>query len=200
MSDTENSRLRGVLAFVGIVWAAFIADVILPVDFTAWGIVPRSLKGLIGIPIAPFVHGGWGHLISNTVPLIILLVLLATSRPRPLEIVFEITLAAGAMLWAFGRNGSSAQVVSHVGASGLIYGLIAYLIVAGFREAKPVPLVVSILVGLLYGTTLLTGVLPTVDSQVSWDGHLLGAIGGGLLAFFTLGKASSDAGDASPIA
>jgi len=70
-----------------------------------------------------------------------------------------------------------------VRASGLIFGLIAFLIVSGFREKRIVPLIVSVIVGFLYGGTLLSGVLPRLGSQVSWDGHLFGAIGGGIIAY-----------------
>ena len=111
--------------------------------------------------------------------------LLAGSRTRTWESVIEISLLGGGLLWLFGRSAGN-QV--HVGASILIYGLIAFLLVAGFREKRLIPLGVAILVGFLYGTTLLGGVLPTFDSRISWDGHLCGALAGAAIAFFTIGK------------
>jgi membrane associated rhomboid family serine protease len=72
--------------------------------------------------------------------------------------------------------------MTHVGASGLIYGLIAFLLVSGFLERRIVPLVISIVVGFLYGGTLLAGIVPDLGSHVSWEGHLLGAVAGGLVA------------------
>ena len=76
------------------------------------------------------------------------------------------------MLWCFGRSST------HVGASLLVYGLVAFLIASGFVEGKPVPLFIALLVGFLYGTTLLFGVLPTAGAAVSWEGHLFGAMAG----------------------
>jgi membrane associated rhomboid family serine protease len=91
--------------------------------------------------------------------------------------VIGIVALGGLLLWIFGRN------ATHVGASGLIFGLIAFLIVSGFREKRVVPLFVSVIVGFLYGGTLLAGVMPRFGSHVSWDGHLFGAIGGGIIAY-----------------
>ncbi len=176
MKHTIQQELRGVVAFVAILWGVYLLDWVVPGRFADWGLVPRTLWGLVGIPLSPFLHAGLGHLLSNTIPLFILLVLLAGSRARSWETVAEIVLLGGGLLWLVGRP------AVHVGASGLIYGLIAFLIVSGFREKRLVPLLVAILVGFLYGTTLLWGILPTVGSQISWDGHLCGAIAGGLLA------------------
>jgi membrane associated rhomboid family serine protease len=131
----------------------------------------------VGIPATPFLHADLQHLLSNTVPLFVLLTLLAGSNARSWEIVIDIVLLGGLLLWLLGRH------ATHVGASGLIFGLIAFLIVSGFREKRIVPLIVSVIVGFLYGGTLLSGVLPRLGSQVSWDGHLFGAIAGGVIAY-----------------
>ena len=106
-------------------------------------------------------------------------------------------MTGGALLWMLGRNGDSNQPVIHVGASGLVYGLIAFLIVAGFLERRPISLGVAILVGFLYGGTLLYGVLPT-QPGVSWDGHLFGALGGAAVAYFNLGKPQMDSVKSNP--
>jgi membrane associated rhomboid family serine protease len=144
---------------------------------------------MIGIPASPFLHGSLGHLTSNTVPLIILLTLLAGSRARSWETVLEIIFLGGGLLWVLGRS------AIHVGASGLIYGLIAFLLVSGFREKRLVPMLIAILVGFLYGTTLLAGILPTAGAQVSWDGHLWGAVAGGLIGYFRIESEPSGATD-----
>jgi membrane associated rhomboid family serine protease len=81
------------------------------------------------------------------------------------------------LLWIFGRP------AVHIGASGLISGLTAFLILSGFLEHRIVPLLVSLLVGFLYGGSLVLGVLPRLGSTVSWDGHLCGAIAGGIVAY-----------------
>jgi membrane associated rhomboid family serine protease len=165
-----------VLAFVGFVWIVFILEYIRPFQLESFGVTPRTLRGLIGIPLAPFLHENLAHLISNTIPLTVLLLLLAGSRAQSWAIVTSIILVSGALLWMFGRN------ANHIGASGLIYGLIAYLLVSGITERRIVAMMIAIVVGFLYGGTLASGVLPSWGSHVSWEGHLLGAIAGGGIA------------------
>jgi len=177
VKHTIQQELYGVIGFVAVIWGTFFLGCVLPFDINSFGLTPRTLVGLVGIPATPFLHANLQHLLSNTVPLFVLLTLLAGSNARSWEIVTEVVLLGGLLLWTFGRN------ATHVGASGLIFGLIAFLIVSGFREKRIVPLIVSMIVGFLYGGTLLSGVLPRFGSQVSWDGHLFGAIGGGIIAY-----------------
>jgi membrane associated rhomboid family serine protease len=169
-------ELHGVAVFVAIIWAVFILDILLPGEFNGFGLSPRSVVGLTGIVTMPFLHGDWDHLIGNTAPLIVLLCLLAGSRANTYRIVPQIVVLGGILLWVFGT------VNTHVGASGLIYGLIAFLIVAGFREGRLGALAIAVFVGFTYGATLIVGVLPTVGPGISWDGHLTGAIAGGIVA------------------
>jgi membrane associated rhomboid family serine protease len=194
MKHAIQDEIQGVFLFLGAIWGVFLLDLVLPmVNFNDWGMVPRSLVGLLGIPLMPFLHAGFGHLISNSVPLFILLTLLAGSRTRTWATVAEIAIVGGVLLWLFGRaSDGQGAVLYHVGASGLVYGLIAFLIVAGFREQRLVPMLVALAVGFFYGGTLFFGVLPTVKG-VSWDGHLCGALAGGGLAYFTLGNNASEA-------
>ena len=173
-----RDEVTSVIVFIAILWGVFLTDWILPADLTSWGLIPRTWSGLWGVITSPFLHANLGHLISNTIPLLILLILLCGSRARTWPTVIEIALLGGLLLWLFGRT------AVHVGASGLIYGLIAFLIVSGIREQRFVPLIVSVVVGFLYGGTLLSGVLPSVGTGVSWDGHLFGAIAGGLIGYF----------------
>jgi membrane associated rhomboid family serine protease len=171
-----RKELRGVLVFVGVVWCAFLVGLVLPFGINSFGVTPRSLIGLVGIPLMPFLHADLKHLLSNTVPLAVLLVLLAGSQAKWWAVVIYLVLIGGALLWLFGRP------MTHVGASGLIYGLIAFLLVSGFSERRVVPLVVSIVVGFLYGGTLISGIVPDLGSHISWEGHFFGAAGGGLVA------------------
>ena len=100
-------------------------------------------------------------------------------------------LLGGLLLWLFGRP------AVHVGASGLISGLGAFLILAGLLEQRIVPLFIAILVGFLYGGSLIMGVIPRLDSTVSWEGHLFGAIAGGIVAYaLTRSPGSSEKGTA----
>jgi membrane associated rhomboid family serine protease len=172
---------KSVLVIVGLIWAVFLLDLVVPVELNAYGLVPRTLRGLFGVLTMPFLHANFGHLLANTIPLLVLLLLLIASKPRPWEIVLEIAVAGGLLLWVFGRS------ADHIGASGLVSGLIAFLILSGLLERRPVPLLVSLVVGFLYGGTLLVGVIPFIHADVSWDGHLTGAIAGAAGAFF-LGK------------
>ncbi len=179
MQHTIREEFRGIVVFIGVLWAVWLLDLVLPIDLNAWGLRPRTVGGFVGIPLMPFLHAGIGHLLSNTIPLAILLTLLAGSRASSWQVVAELVLLGGGLLWLLGRSSST-----HVGASGLIYGLIAFLIVAGLLEKRLVPLGIAILVGFLYGSTLLFGVLPSLDQRISWDGHLFGAIAGAAIAYF----------------
>ena len=182
MKHRVIDELNGVVTFVAVIWCVFLVDWLLPGSFNAWGLAPRSMPGLVGIVTMPFLHGGWQHIIGNSVPLIILLCLLAGSRANSYSIVPQIIVLGGGLLWLFGRSSSI-----HVGASGLIYGLIAFLIVAGFREGRIGALLIALFVGFTYGATLLGGILPiTVGKEVSWDGHLMGAIAGGIVAMTSI--------------
>ena len=180
-SSLEKLKLAGVrLGVFGVAfWLVFIADWLLPGDFNQWGIVPRSLHGIWGILFSPFLHADLGHLLSNFIPLMILLAMLLVTQRDGWWIVLQIVLLGGLLLWIFGRS------AMHVGASGLIYGLIAYLMAAGFRQGKFGPALAALVVGFLYGGTLVSGILPTVGEHVSWDGHLTSAIAGGLLGYFS---------------
>jgi len=119
-AHTIREEFRGILIFVAVVWMVFIADALIPLfNLNKIGLTPRSLTGLTGIATMPFLHKGWGHLISNSVPLVVLLTLLAGSRARTSQIVTSIIVLSGGLLWIFGRDGI------HIGASilvGVMYG------------------------------------------------------------------------------
>jgi membrane associated rhomboid family serine protease len=172
-----REELTAVLAFVGVIWLVFLIEYIPGLGLTNYGIVPRTAHGLIGILAAPFLHANLAHIASNTMPLTVLLVLLAGSRAASWAIVLSIVLLSGALLWLFGRP------ANHIGASSLIYGLVAYLFVSGIREQRFVSMAIAVLVGFLYGGTLASGILPRWGSHVSWEGHLFGAVAGALIAY-----------------
>jgi len=161
-----------VFVVVLAMWLIYIVDAIIPADLASWGLVPRTLSGLIGVVSSPFLHAGFGHLLSNTFPLVILLLLTIGSRHRAWPIIAAIVFGGGLLLWVVGRT------ANHIGASGLVFGLIAYLITVGIREKKLHSLGIAILVGFLFGGSLLSGLLPVFGSTVSWDGHLCGAAAG----------------------
>lgn len=174
LAESLGKELKTILVFVGIIWVVYFISFAVPV--IEYGLQPRTAWGLLGIVTMPFLHATLGHIVSNTIPLIVLLFLLTGSRARSWVIAIEITILSGVILWIFGRN------AIHVGASALISGLIAFLILGGFFERRPVPIVVAVVTFVLYGGSLIWGIIPHT-AEVSWDGHLCGAIAGGLLAF-----------------
>jgi membrane associated rhomboid family serine protease len=174
-SHTIRQELHGVVLFVGTIWGVFLVSLLFP-KLDQFGVIPRTAGGLWGIAFMPFLHANFPHLISNTIPLVVLLILLAGSRAESWEVVAFISILGGFLLWIVGRN------ADHIGASGLIMGLAVFLIVSGFLERRIVPLAIAFLVGFLYGGSVIAGVIPRIGSSVSWDGHLCGAIAGGLIA------------------
>ena len=176
MQHTIQQEIKGVVIFIATIWGVFLLECVVPFDLLSFGVTPRTLHGLVGIPAMPFLHANLQHIASNTLPLFVLLILLAGSKARSWEVVTEIVLLGGILLWLCGRT------ATHVGASGLIFGLIAFLIVSGWLERRFVPLVVSLVVTFVYGG-ILRGVIPRIGTHISWDGHLLGAVAGGVIAY-----------------
>jgi membrane associated rhomboid family serine protease len=176
--DTRNVHtikrdFAGIAALLGMIWLVFVLDRVLPLE--SLGLVPRRFSGIPGIVAMPFLHADFKHLLGNTIPLAVTLLLLAGSRANSGAIVIMIILLAGLGLWLFGRE------ARHIGASGLVFGLVSFHIFAGFFEKRIQSIVIALIVGLLYATTLLQGVVP-FQQGVSWDGHLVGAVAGGIVA------------------
>jgi membrane associated rhomboid family serine protease len=188
MQHTIQQEIEGVTAFVAAIWAVFFLECVLPFDLTSFGLTPRTLTGLVGIPAMPFLHANLQHIVSNTLPIFILLILLAGSQTNSWKVVAGVVLLSGVLLWLFGRP------ANHIGASGLIFGLIAFLIVSGLLERRLVPLVISVVVVFFYGGSLLLGVVPRLGSHISWDGHFFGAVAGGIIAYLWTGNSKPQAG------
>jgi membrane associated rhomboid family serine protease len=138
----------------------------------AFGVVPRTLWGLNGILFAPLLHGSWAHLFANSLPLWILtLLLFADPRYKPWSTLCVIWFAAGFGTWLIGRGGAI-----HLGASGIIFGEVAYLLFCGFLMRSWRAAFVALAVFVFFGG-IFYGVLPQ-QNGVSWEGHLCGALGG----------------------
>ncbi|NEO02697.1 MAG: rhomboid family intramembrane serine protease, partial [Moorea sp. SIO3I7] len=132
--------------------------------------------GLRGILFAPFLHGGFSHLISNTIPFLVLGWFVMLQETSDFFVVTSITMVVGGLgVWLLGAPNSV-----HIGASVLIFGYLGFLLFRGFFERNLPSIFLSILVGFLYGG-LVWGVLPS-QPHVSWQGHLFGFIGGILAA------------------
>ena len=175
-----GDEITKVLIFVGVIWVVFFLDMALPLS--EWfGLIPRTIRRIPGIIGMTFLHQGLGHILSNTVPLIVLLTLLAGSRANSWTTVAALIVVGGSLLWLFGRNGTDTHQISHVGASLLVFALVTFFLSAAWFEKRLVPMLIAVLVGFLYGWSTLMGVIPT-GGGVSWDGHLCGAIAGVIVA------------------
>jgi len=175
----HNFRLAVKIAFcfVAVLWLVHVLDWLLGLHLNRFGILPRHITGLIGIPVAPLLHGSFAHLFSNSAPLLVLgtgiLYLYPAAAFRVLSAVY---IGSGLGVWLFGRPSV------HIGASGLVYGLATYIFVAGIFRRDMRAIAASMLVYFLYGT-LAWGVLP-IKAGVSWETHLIAALIG-LLAAIT---------------
>ncbi len=182
-----RARVRLVGRATALLWAIELVDqLILRGGLDQYGVRPRELGGLLGILFMPFLHGGLPHLIANTVPFV-LLGWLSTGRKRlDFWVVAVVSaLTAGLLAWVFGTAGSV-----HIGASGVVFGFLGFLMGRGIWERRAGPVVLSVLVTLVFGG-MLWGMVPVVAGVgISWQGHLGGFLGG-LLCARTLGQARS---------
>jgi membrane associated rhomboid family serine protease len=161
---------------VFIMWLVFSIEFFMNMDLGYLGIRPRTFTGLVGILTAPMIHGSLGHLISNTIPLLFLGSTLFFFYGRIAGIVFfRCYIITNILVWLF-----SPRISYHIGASGLIYGLSAFLILSGFIRKDFWSLIISIIVFIMYGG-IFYGVFPT-DPGISWESHLSGAIVGAATA------------------
>ncbi|HEX7641104.1 MAG TPA: rhomboid family intramembrane serine protease [Burkholderiaceae bacterium] len=161
---------------LSLMWAIELVNALSGHALDAWGIVPRTETGLIGIVCAPFLHGSIAHLASNSLPFLILGWFVMLWRVSDFVWVSVIAaLIAGLGTWAVAPPGTV-----HVGASGVIFGYLGFLMSRGYFERSPVSILLSLVIGMLYGG-LLFGVLPG-QIGISWQGHLFGFIGGAIAA------------------
>ncbi|MGK7876605.1 MAG: rhomboid family intramembrane serine protease [Xenococcaceae cyanobacterium] len=172
---TQASILGG---FVAIFWIVEILDLLFFGNrLDQFGIKPHELSGLLGIVFAPFLHGGFRHLIANTVPFLTLGWFVMLQETSDFVIVTTITMIVGGLgIWLFGVPGSV-----HIGASILIFGYLGFLLLRGYFQRNFTSIFLSVIVAVLYGG-LIGGILPSFCPRISWQGHLFGFIGGILAA------------------
>ena len=162
-----SSPYEPLFYLIALLWLVEIINLPMGHPLCRYGILPRTLSGLAGIPLSPLLHAGIAHLLLNTGPLIVLGGLVATNgRKAFIRSTVFITLAGGAMLWVIGRPSY------HVGASLLIFGYFGFLLAKGFFDRRLSSLFIAILVVLAYGG-LFWGMQPS-DAAISWEGHLSG--------------------------
>ena len=170
----RSSRAQGLIllaSLAAVMWVVEIVDAI-AFEFDRHGIAPRATDGLDGILWAPFLHDGFGHLIGNTLPFLILGAAIALAGlARVAAVTAVVAVVGGLGTWITGPENTI-----HIGASGVVFGYAAYLITRFAWTRRALDAGVGLLVLAVYGTTLLFGLVPTPG--VSWQGHLFGAIGG----------------------
>jgi len=163
---------------VAVLWLIEVVDWILwGVNLDGYGIRPRTLVGLRNLLFAPFLHYGFGHLVANTIPFLVLgwLVLLRGSREF-WRVTLIALLVSGLAIWLLGSSRSI-----HLGISGVVFGYLGYLLTRGWVERSPSSLALAVLALLLYGSMLWGLVL--WQPGISWLGHTFGFLGGGLAAY-----------------
>jgi membrane associated rhomboid family serine protease len=171
-------EFKTLLVWAAIFWLIEILDFfVFRGKLDRFGIQPHNIIGLRGILFAPFLHGGFSHLIANTIPFLTLGWLTMLQETSDFYIVSIATMLIGGLgVWLFGVPGSI-----HIGASLLIYGYLGFLLLRGYFQKNLPSIVLSIIVFFLYGG-LLWGVLPS-RMGISWQGHLFGFLGGAIAAW-----------------
>ena len=169
--------IRWPLFFVILLWIIELLSVYFDYRLLWLGVIPRTISGIPGIFFSPFIHGNYEHLLSNTLPLLVV-------GSGLIYFYGEIAKSVLLMIWFFTGFWVwlAARQESHIGASGLIYGLVCFLFLSGILRKDNRLLAVSLLVTFLYGS-LVWGILP-VDQSISWESHLFGSVAGFFCAVY----------------
>lgn len=176
----DRTRLRHAfrlaIAFALLLWAVKTIEVTFQLALVQYGIYPLEPSTLTGILSAPFIHGSWSHLFSNTLPVVILGTALLYGYPRSaLPVIATVWIATGLSVWLFARE------AYHIGASGLTFGVMFFLFVIGILRWDKQAIALSMIIFFLYGS-MIWGIFPS-DPGVSYESHFFGAAVGVLLAF-----------------
>ena len=179
--DSRDSLVRTlgpVLLVVAAMWAIHIVNAL----GGGWlssllALDPRSLSGLPGILAMPLLHLSWGHLIGNSISWLVLGSMTAILTRRFVAVTVAVWLLGGSLFWIGGFG-------SAVGASGVIYGFASFLIVYGWAKRRPLAILFAVVVAFLHGIPMVLGMLPFINSDTSWDGHLWGAVSGVVVALW----------------
>jgi len=184
MQEEQKKMLRSLIIpgiFVVIMWMVKIFEITTHTDLEGFGLAPLTWKGLPGILFAPLLHANFSHLSANTLPFFFLGGLLFFFyRPIAWKIFCLIWILTGLWVWVFARGDSV-----HVGASGVVYGLAAFLFLSGILRRDSRLMAITFLVAFLYGG-LVWGIFPQLfpHQPISWESHLMGLLSGTILAFY----------------
>lgn len=158
-----------------LLWLIKLYEWNVGVSFADYGVFPRTLSGMKGIFASPFIHGDFKHLISNSIPLLILSAgLFYFYKLLAFRVFFWVYILGGFWLWLGGRD------AYHIGASGVVYGLTTFVFLSGVIRRDTRLMAISMLVVFLYGG-MVWGIFPLIK-EVSWEAHLFGALAGMLIA------------------
>jgi membrane associated rhomboid family serine protease len=168
----RRSALQILFAIVALMWVLEVVDTALDHRLDRYGIEPRDVDGLDGVIAAPFLHVGFGHLIANTIPFVVMGAVIALEGARRLiAVTVIVALVSGLGTWLVAAEGTI-----HVGASGIVFGYATYLIARGWFNRRFGEIAIGAVLVLLWGGVLLAGLEPR--EGISWQGHLFGALGG----------------------
>lgn len=179
MSEQRSARTEGLLlvgAMVALMWVLEVVDVIFSHRLDAYGIEPRSTEGLPEILTAPWLHFGFGHLLANTIPFAVMGAVIAfNGAVRVAAVTAIVVLVSGLGVWLVAPAGTVT-----LGASGIVFGYAAYLLMRGFFNRNGFELAIGVAVAVIWGGALLGSLLP--HEGISWQGHFFGAVGGVIAA------------------
>lgn len=174
------------LLFVIILWSIKFYEIFSGLSFAQFGILPRHIIGLPGIVMAPLIHGDYYHLVSNTLPLIILgIIILYFYRKIAFPVFLGVYFLSNTAVWIIATGKGY-----HLGASGLVYGFVSFLFFSGIFRSDKRSMVLSLIVVFVYGG-LIWGMLPIYEG-VSWESHFFGSISGGFCAYIYRRKADDE--------
>ncbi len=169
--------LRLPFQFILVIWAIHLIQLLPGIDFKSFGVYPRAFFGLKGVLFAPLIHADFQHLLSNSTPFFVLAVMIMFFYRRvAIRSMVMIYLLTGMAVWLFARP------VFHIGASGVVYGLVSFVFWNGIFRRNLKSIVLALIVTFLYSSFLL-GVLPNQEG-ISWESHLMGGIVGIFTSFW----------------
>ncbi|MFZ4463833.1 MAG: rhomboid family intramembrane serine protease [Bacteroidales bacterium] len=166
--------------FLALMWLFKLAEYVFDQRLSFLGITPLELRGLAGIILSPFLHGDWKHLMANSIPMLVLgAALYYFYKEIANKVLILIILLTGTWVWLGAREST------HIGASGVIYGLNSFLLVSGMLRRESRLMALSLIVVFLYGG-MIWGVFPEFfpEKNISWESHLSGLVAGIVLAIF----------------
>ena len=169
------------LMVVVVMWVVKLVETVLKADFSNYGILPLTTNGLVGIITAPFIHADFEHLTANTVPMFITVsIIFYFYREIAFKVFFLVWIFTDVWVWSFARGTSF-----HIGASGLVYGYVTFLLFSGLIRRNARLMAISMLIIFLYGG-FFWGIFPDFfpHRNISWESHLMGGLSGLILAIF----------------